>query len=164
MRDEDFDEARDNPDHDGGIYTAVRVWFEDPAAAKAKYGPIASWDTSEITNMNYLFYQQVDFNEDISCWNVGQVESMDYLFLGATSFNGDLSRWQVGQVKCMVAMFQGATSFNGDLSRWEVGQVESMFAMFAGATSFTHQLGGAWSTSTARQGHMFGGGCPGSIA
>ena len=57
----------------------------------------------------------------------------------------------------------GATSFNGDLSRWDVGQVESMSFMFHGATSFTHQLGGAWSTSTATQGHMFAGRCPGSI-
>ena len=48
MRDEDEDEARDNPDHDGGIRTAVCVWFEDPAVAKAKYGPIASWDTTRL--------------------------------------------------------------------------------------------------------------------
>ena len=55
MRDEDLDEDGeedlDNPDHDGGIRTAVRVRFEDPAAAKAKYGPIASWDTSGITDI-----------------------------------------------------------------------------------------------------------------
>ena len=212
MRDED--QYADNPDHDGGIWTAVRVWFADPAAAKARYGPIASWDTSGITDMGMLFYGRKDFNEDISRWNVsnvvlmnctfegatsfngdlsrwevGQVESMDYLFLGATlfngdlscwevgqvesmdsmfqgatSFNGDLSRWEVGQVKYMTGMFNGAISFNGDLSRWEVGQVEYMFAMFHGATSFTHQLGGAWSTSTADQSYMFSGGCPGSIA
>ena len=41
MRDEGYREAHDNPDHDGGIRTAVRVRFEDPAAAKARYGPIA---------------------------------------------------------------------------------------------------------------------------
>ena len=114
MRDEDFvfDEAQDNLDHDGGIRTAVRVWFEDPAAAKAKYGPIASWDTSEITDMDYLFCHPI-FNEDISCWEVGQVKSMHYTFVGATSF--------------------------------------------------THQLGGAWATSTAGKYMMF---ChsPGTIA
>ena len=61
MRDEDFDESFDNPDHDGandhdgGIVTAVRAWFADPAAAKAKYGPIASWDTSGVTRMVGLF-------------------------------------------------------------------------------------------------------------
>ena len=159
MRDETFyiyiEEARDNPDHDGGIRTAVRVWFEDPAAAKAKYGPIASWDTSGITNMGGLFCGRADFNEDLSRWEVGQVESMDGMFQGATSFTGDISSWEVGQVKSMSHMFHGATSFNGDLSSWEVGQVESMNSMFWGVTSFTHQLGGAWSTSTASKAYMF---------
>ena len=32
MRDEDADEARDNPDRNGGIRTAVGAWFADPAA------------------------------------------------------------------------------------------------------------------------------------
>ena len=27
--------------NEGGIFTAVRLWCEDPAAAKAQYGPIA---------------------------------------------------------------------------------------------------------------------------
>ena len=34
--------------------------------------------------------------------------------------------------------------------------------MLWGATSFTHQLGGAWSTSTADKGYMFRN-CPGSM-
>ena len=47
MRDEAIDADGNivNPDHDGGIHTAVHVWYRDPAAAKAQYGPIASWDT-----------------------------------------------------------------------------------------------------------------------
>ena len=138
MRDEDEDEAHDNPDHDGGIQTAVRVWFADPSAAKAKYGPIASWDVSEVTEMRGLFN-------------------------GATSFNGDLSRWNVSSVEDMNSMFYGATSFNGDLSRWEVGQVEYMDHMFDGATSFTRQLDQAWSTSTAGKYRMLRN-SPGTIA
>ena len=38
----------------------------------------------------------------------------------------------------------------------------NMDYMFRGATSFTHQLGGAWSTSTATKENMFYN-CPGSI-
>ena len=169
MRDEGLDEDEHgnliiiNPDHDGGIRTAVDAWFADPAAAKAKYGPIASWDVSEVTDLDQLFEGREDFNEDISRWNVGRVKSMEYMFSDATSFNGDLSRWDVGQAKNMEYMFRDATSFNGDLSSWEVGQVKNMDIMFNGATSFTHQLGGAWSTSTATRTAMFGRGCPGSI-
>jgi len=164
MRDEDLEDAIDNPDHDGGIRTAVRVRFEDPPAAKAKYGPIASWDTSGITDMCMLFCNKEDFNEDISRWNVSNVVNMDGMFWDATSFNGDLSRWEVGQVIQMQGMFHGAASFNGDLSCWEVGQVEYMGSLFYGATSFTHQLRGAWSTSTAAKYEMFGNNSPGTIA
>ena len=155
MRDEDYDEAGDNPDHDGGIHTAVNLRCRDPVAAKARYGPIASWDTSGITDMYRLFADKEDFNEDISRWNVSNVVDMTAMFSYATSFSGDLSCWDVGQVKGMNCMFEGATSFTGDLSSWEVGQVKSMDYTFFGAASFTHQLGGAWLTSTASKGFMF---------
>ena len=130
MRDEDGNGSTANPDHDGGIRTAVRLWCRDPAAAKARYGPIASWNTSGVTNMISLFYEQDDFNEDISRWNVSNVVTMG-------------------------GMFYYAALFNGDLSCWDVGQVQDMFAMFMGTTSFDRQLGGAWSTSTATKVDMF---------
>ena len=146
-----------NSDHDGGIRTAVRVWFEDPAAAKAKYGPIASWDTSGITNMDSLFYNKKDFNEDISHWNVSNAWDMDLMFCGATSFTGDLSSWNVGQVKNMHFMFHGATSFTGDLSRWDVGQVKYMASMFHGATKFTGDLSNWKVGQVEYMNHMFSG-------
>ena len=43
------------------IHTAVDTWFADPAAAKAKYGPIASWDVSEVTDLDQLFADQTAF-------------------------------------------------------------------------------------------------------
>jgi hypothetical protein len=63
----------------------------------------------------------------------------------------------------MIQMFWDAASFNGDLSSWDVGQVKFMTCMFDGATSFTHQLGGAWATSTAEKYMMFLN-SPGTIA
>ena len=124
---------------EGGIRTAVNAWCEDRDAAKDQYGPIASWNTSEITNMDYLFYFKAGFNEDISRWDVSNVTSLYGTFFGAISFNGDLSCWDVSNVTYMGYMFYGATSFN-------------------------QQLRGLWSDSTADQTVMFGNGCPGSIA
>ena len=63
----------------------------------------------------------------------------------------------------MGGMFYGASSFNRDLSCWDVSEVSNMNHMLHGATSFTHELGGAWSTSTAQKLCMFEN-CPGSIA
>ena len=138
MKDEDIGAFDEGERSEGGIYTATVMWCEDPSAAKAQYGPIASWDTSEITSMETLFEDRADFN-------------------------GDISRWDVSSVTHMCYMLNGATSFNGDLSQWNVSNVEGMGFMLYGATSFTHQLGGAWSTSTASKTGMFYN-CPGSIA
>ena len=163
MKDEGLDEFEDEERLEGGIRTAVELWCTDPAAAKAQYGPIASWDTSEITNMKKLFLNQANFNGDVSRWDVSSVTEMNFMFAGATSFNGDLSQWDVSNVIHMFGMLYGATSFNRDLSQWDVSKVRYMICMLSGATSFTHQLGGAWSTSTAPKYAMFRN-CPGSIA
>ena len=163
MRDEDIDEYEDNPDHEGGIYTAARAWLADPTAAKARYGPIASWDVSEVTDLSYLFECQVNFNEDLSRWNVSNVVNMAGTFADAKLFNGDLSSWDVSNVKYMNHMFGGATSYNGDLSSWNVSNVRSMYCMFNDATSFDRQLGGAWATSMAPKNLMFRN-SPGTIA
>ena len=75
---------------EGGIRTAVRAWCANETAAKAQYGPIASWDTSEITDMSRLFWREADFNGDISRWDVSNVTSLECTFYGATSFNQQL--------------------------------------------------------------------------
>ena len=59
--------------------------------------------------------------------------------------------------------FERVTGCVGDLSRWDVSNVTDMNFMLCNAPSFTHQLGGAWSTSTANKFMMFYN-CPGSIA
>ena len=77
MKDENLHAFReDGVRMEGGIHTAVDLWCTDPAAAKAQYGPIASWDTSEITSMRFLFGNRRDFNGDISQWNVSNVSNM----------------------------------------------------------------------------------------
>ena len=138
MRDETRKAAVTTPDIYGGIRTAIYLWCRDKAAAKAAYGPIASWDTSRVTQMWQLFWERRDFNEDISRWNVSNVVDTRYMFCRAASFDADLSQWDVGQVQRMNGMFEFATSFG-------------------------HRLGGAWSTSTASKDSMFFN-SPGTIA
>ena len=139
MKDEDFDAFYHGGERlEGGIRTAVEAWCANRAAAKSQYGPVASWNTSEITDMYGLFFGKAGFNEDISRWDVSNVTSLFYTFHLATSFNSDLSHWDVRQVTDVKRTFYGAKSFN-------------------------RQLGGSWSNSTAIQIGTFGGGCPGSI-
>ena len=58
----DAPKAYDNSDRDGGIWTAAYAWCADPAAAKAKYGPIASWEVSEVTDLKVVLFGETEVN------------------------------------------------------------------------------------------------------
>ena len=40
------------------------------------YGHISNWDVSQVTNMNELFLNKEDFNEDISSWDTSNVTTL----------------------------------------------------------------------------------------
>ena len=44
--------------------------------AEAAYGPIGSWDTSQVDDMSRLFSNKSDFNEDIVSWAISYVGIM----------------------------------------------------------------------------------------
>ena len=58
-----------------------------------KYGKIGDWNTSEITTMNRLFYEERDFNEDISNWDTSNVTDMNEMFYKADNFNLEHAPW-----------------------------------------------------------------------
>ena len=81
-------------------------------------------DTSEITDMHYLFYDRPNFNGHIELWDVSNVTNMKGMFWEAESFNQDISNWDVSNVINMHCMFLTAESFNQDISNWDVSNVK----------------------------------------
>ena len=59
---------------------AVQAFNKKPSKAEKKYGPIAGWDVSGITDMNELFSGMANFNADISNWDTSGVTSMGEMF------------------------------------------------------------------------------------
>ncbi len=89
---------------------------------------ITSWDTSQVTDMGYLFYGQQIFNQDIGNWNTSQVNNMVLMFRSARDFNKDIGNWDTSQVQVMYEMFHLAESFNQDISNWDTIQATELFA------------------------------------
>jgi surface protein len=125
---------------DATLRAAVALWFDDNAAAVARYGPIGDWDTRDVKSMNTLFQDREDFDEDIGRWNVGRVEDMNSMFCGAKKFNQPLDKWDVSSVEDTCRMFAHAASFNQPLDKWDVSSVKIMSFMFYKATKLNQPL------------------------
>ena len=135
---------------DDDIQVAVNEWCDYFVTATVKYGHISKWNTSLVTNMNKLFYDKSDFNDDISKWDVSSVTNMENM-LSDTLFNGDISGWNVSSVTNMKSMFS-FSQFDGDISGWNVSSVTNMMYMFH-ETPFDGYISG-WNVSSVT--NMYG--------
>ena len=128
-------------------------WWTGDASAKAgieaNYGPIRTWDVTQVTDMSSLFNRPElrDFDADIGGWDVSSVTRMTSMFFGASSFNQHLDSWDVSSVTRMNNMFFGASSFNQPLDSWDVSSVILMTSMFYQASSFDKPLD-SWDVSS----------------
>ncbi|WBX36611.1 BspA family leucine-rich repeat surface protein [Mycoplasma capricolum] len=81
------------------------------------------WDTSNVTNMDSMFYYAEKFNQDISNWNTSNVTNMKRMFYGADNFNQPIGNWNTSNVTNMEFMFYRADAFNQNISNWNVNNV-----------------------------------------
>ena len=111
--------------------------------------------TSKATKMNQFFYQNYEFNQDISSWDVSNVTSMSGMF-EKSAFNQDISNWDVNNVTDMSGMFE-RSAFNQDISNWDVSNVTDMYGMFKDNSAYNQSLE-SWDVSSVKKmGRMFEG-------
>jgi len=109
--------------------------------------------TSKVTKMNQFFYQNYEFNQDISSWDVSNVTSMSGMF-EKSAFNQDISNWDVNNVTDMSRMFE-RSAFNQDISNWDVSNVTDMYGMFKDNSAYNQSLE-SWDVSSVKKmGRMF---------
>lgn len=97
-------------------------------------------DTSQITDMSWLFYELDVGIIRIGQWDVSNVTDMSCMFCGCKNLWANLSKWDVSNVTDMHSMFCDATCFNSDLSNWKVSKVMDTSFMFCRAKSFTSSI------------------------
>jgi surface protein len=121
---------------------------------------ISFWDTSNVTTMEEMFYTNIAngvFNQDISLWDTSKVTNMKGIFVNQDSFNQDIGNWDVSNVTNMEDMFYSNDSFNQDIGNWNTSSVTNMEAMFHYAGSFNKDIG-SWNTSNVtKMAWMFSG-------
>ena len=131
---------------DADIDAVVDLWINNPNASEFTdatnspyYGPIYSWNTSSVTDMDMLFHNRTTFNDSIGGWDTSNVKYMGQMFDGASSFNHGIGNWDTSNVEDMRQMFNNASSFNRDIGNWDVSSVIYMNFMF-GATPFDQDI------------------------
>jgi len=154
------------------LKTAVTEFYSNAALAIEKYGPIANWCVSAITDMSELFRGLTNFNAYISGWDTSSVTDMRSMFqvrsaraLGPQALSRAFSpcmplvcrHHTTGPPAFRLAPFppashalpstrQGASAFNQPLS-WDISNVKDMSWLFGGLTSFNADISG-WDTSS----------------
>ena len=107
------------------------MWHDPRTRQEAidKYGEIADWQVSAVTDMSRLFMME-DFNENISQWDTGNVTSMWGMFYGCSSFNQPVEGLNTANVTNMKWMFFGCSSYNQPVEGLNTANVTTMKWMF----------------------------------
>ena len=88
-------------------------------------------DTSNVTNMSYMFAESQVKNLDVSNWDTSNVTDMSFMFDNARQVQKlDLSNWDTSNVTNMQNMFGGIPVQELDLSNWDTSNVRNMCGMF----------------------------------
>jgi surface protein len=83
---------------------AVKLWISNESECLKLHGDISTWDTSEVTNMNYLFCGHSKFNRTLN-WDTSKVTNMRFMFCYAHAFDQVLT-WDVSNVVDAHFMFR----------------------------------------------------------
>jgi surface protein len=67
--------------------------------------------TENVTDMSRMFYNNDEFNRDISTWNVSNVINMSKMFFNSISFNRNLKNWEPTQIQDCTDVINGQNPF-----------------------------------------------------
>ena len=132
------------PNNIPSTVTTLYLCFE--GATQFNDSNITTWNTSNVANMRFMFWNADSFNQNIANWNTSKVTDMIGMFQGADNFNQNIANWNTSNVTSMSSMFQAATSFNQNIGNWNTSNVTTMFEMFRSASNFNGNIGN-WNVS-----------------
>ena len=103
---------------------------------------IYKWDTSNITNMAWMFSNCSLLSlPNISKWNISNVTNMNHMFYGCSLLESlpDISEWDTSNVKDMSHLFRNCKKLSSlpDISKWNTSNVTNISYMFYGCSALS---------------------------
>ncbi|CAM4163329.1 BspA family leucine-rich repeat surface protein [Erysipelothrix aquatica] len=110
---------------------------------------VSQWDTSNVTDMAFLFSQSGVTALDVSKWDTRNVVTLNHAFNGTGFLKElDVSEWDTSNVSIMSFVFSYTAVESLDVHKWNTSNVTTMSNMFAMTQSLTHLEGKLnWDTS-----------------
>ncbi len=129
--------------------TSTFSWFLDMGDLKSITG-IQYLNTSEVTNMSYMFSGCGLTSIDVSHFDTSSVTDMSCMFrLCETLMSLDVSNWNTASVTNMAFMFGGCSNLMSlDVSNWNTSSVTYMHDMFYWCLSLQSLDVSNWDTSS----------------
>ena len=97
---------------DTSLITSMYQMFGNATSFVLKKIDVSEWDTSNVENMSYMFYNNSSLEElgNIGNWDTSKVNTMTYMFRACTKLVSlDLSKWKTPKVTNTSYMFQNCT-------------------------------------------------------
>jgi uncharacterized repeat protein (TIGR02543 family) len=118
--------------------------------------PLNNWDTSNVYDMNAMFYFALKFDNDIHSWDTGNVRDMSNMF-AQSSFNQPIGDWDVKNVTNTTSMFYHNLYFNQPIGDWDTHSFGFVNTMFTFASAFNQPIGDWDLTGAIQMGEMLAG-------
>ena len=91
---------------------------------------LRSLDTSNVTDMSYMFYRSSAASLDLSSFDTSNVTNMNWMFCDAVSDEINVSSFNTSNITSFDYMFSGTTASILDLSSFDTTNVVDMSEMF----------------------------------
>ncbi|HAO6158287.1 TPA: BspA family leucine-rich repeat surface protein [Listeria monocytogenes] len=95
---------------------------------------LSNFDTSQATNMRYMFFKSSMTSLDLSNFDTSKVTDMSWMFSESATASLDLSSFDTSSVTSMRGMFHESAATSIDVSSFDTSKVTDMHYMFASAS------------------------------
>ncbi len=142
---------------------STRYWFYG-CTTLAVIDGISYLNTSEVTNMDYMFYNCSGLTSlNVSGFNTANVTDMSSMFDGCSGLTSlDVSSFNTGNVTDMRYMFNGCSGLTSlDVSNFNTSNVTDMSGMFDGCSGLTSLDVSSFNTGNVTDMRYMFNGCSG---
>lgn len=107
---------------------------------------VLDFDVSRVENMQGMFQEAFSANPDVSGWNTSKTKNMSWLFAKTRLADPDVSNWNTSLMTTAERMFSEAAIANPDVSNWDTRRATDISYMFYRAIKATPDVS-EWDTS-----------------